>query len=268
MQARYRIAPGRENHAIGGLSMGGYGAELLGAQLPGYFGTVLSFSGLHDIESVPAQTLIPLFSGFSYPNVWGRFGGPYARAHNPYRLVATNLRSTRLYASVGNGFSGGDVPFRFESVTFGAFTEFSALIDARAFVRRARAVGADITYRQHTAGVHYWWYWQRELQASIAWGLFGKPAAGPAPIADPARHFTYATMAPHGNAWGLGFAFSKLPNDQMILRRDGQRLSATGRGTVTITPGAAEGDASGAGTRADCAFTAELPFERELPAGC
>src|SRR5699024_7811774 len=38
IEARYRVAPDRRDHAIGGLSMGGYGAMVLAAQLPGYFG--------------------------------------------------------------------------------------------------------------------------------------------------------------------------------------------------------------------------------------
>ncbi len=46
IERRYRVAPGRANHTVGGLSMGAYGAALLGAQLPTYFGTVLGFSGL------------------------------------------------------------------------------------------------------------------------------------------------------------------------------------------------------------------------------
>ena len=99
-------------------------------------------------------------------------------------------------------------------------------------------------------------------------GLFGPSAAPQA--ATVRTHFSYRTMAPHGNAWGLGFRFAALPTDQLVLTRDGQHLSGSGggKGTLTITPGAADADASGNGTRADCSFTAALPFERDLPAGC
>ena len=114
--------------------------------------------------------------------------------------------------------------------------------------------------------MHYWWAWRRELQSSIAWGLFGPSTAPQA--ATVRTHFTFRTMAPSGNAWGLGFRFAALPTDQLVLTRDGQRLSASGKGTITITPGAADADASGNGTRADCSFTAALPFERDLPSGC
>ena len=50
--------------------------------------------------------------------------------------------------------------------------------------------------------------------------------------------------------------------------RNGQTLSATGKGTVTINPGAADDDASGNGTKPECSFTATLPFTHTLPAGC
>lgn len=264
IEQRYRILPGREHHAIGGLSMGGYGATLLGAQLPSYFGTVVSYSGLFNIEDPQAETSVPFFSRFSYTRQWGRSRGPYVRAHNPIRLI-DNLAGSRLYVSVGNGIAAQDVPFDLPSQLLGGPTEALGRLDAERFVQAARARGVDVTYRPHTAGVHFWPYWRRELQASIRWGVFGEPADGSAAAR---TAFTYRTMAPHGNAWGLGFRFAQLPTDVLTLTRDGQRLTATGRGTVTITPGAADHDATGAGARTDCAFTAELPFERELPAGC
>lgn len=264
IEQRYRILPGREHHAIGGLSMGGYGATLLGAQLPSYFGTVVSYSGLFNIEDPQAETSVPFFSRFSYTRQWGRFRGPYVRAHNPIRLL-DNLAGSRLYVSMGNGIAAQDLPFDLLAQLLGGPTEALGRLDAERFVKAARGRGVDVTYRPHTAGVHSWPYWRRELQASIRWGVFGEPAGG---SAAQRTAFTYRTMAPHGNAWGLGFRFAELPNDVMTLTRDGQRVAATGRGTVTITPGAADHDATGAGTRTDCAFTAELPFERELPAGC
>ncbi len=264
MESRYRILPGREHHAIGGLSMGGYGAALLGAQLPSYFGTVLAFSGLFNIEDPQAETSVPFFSKFSYTRQWGPFRGPYVRAHNPLRLL-DNLQASRLYVSSGNGLAASDVPFDLLAQALGGPTEALGRLDAERFVKAARDRDIAVTYRPHSAGVHAWIYWRRELQAAIRWGVFGEPAAG---SAAQRTSFTYRSMAPHGNAWGLGFRFAQLPSDVLTLTRSGQRLTATGRGTLTITPGAADHDATGNGTRADCAFTAELPFERELPAGC
>ncbi|MEH3054427.1 MAG: alpha/beta hydrolase-fold protein [Patulibacter minatonensis] len=264
MERRYRIAAGRRNHTIAGLSMGGYGAALLGAELPGYFGSIISFSGLWDIEYNAVETFVPAFSGFSYSLQWGRKRGQYARAHNPTRLLE-NYRGTRLYASTGNGRWPLDAGFDPIRAIVGGVTEYFGWFDTQWFGQRARRAGLDITVAEHSAGTHTWIFWRRELQSVIArYGLFGEGAG-----AERQRtSFTYSTMARHGNAWGIGFQFSALPTAVMTLTRDGQLLRASGTGTVTINPGAADADASGNGTRPDCSFTATLPFERELPAGC
>lgn len=52
MEDHLRIAPGRANHAIGGLSMGGFGGLNALASLPSYFGHALSFSGLLDDQDL------------------------------------------------------------------------------------------------------------------------------------------------------------------------------------------------------------------------
>jgi S-formylglutathione hydrolase FrmB len=46
VEKRLKIAPGRANHAVAGLSMGGEGAMYYASQRPGYFGAVASFSGV------------------------------------------------------------------------------------------------------------------------------------------------------------------------------------------------------------------------------
>src|SRR3546814_20151946 len=48
---RYNIRPGRRSHAIGGISLGGQGALRYAALLPGYFGSVASFSA--DMPDTP-----------------------------------------------------------------------------------------------------------------------------------------------------------------------------------------------------------------------
>jgi hypothetical protein len=82
------------------------------------------------------------------------------------------------------------------------------------------------------------------------------------------RRWRYKTMEPAGNMWGLGYRFTEPPQIIADFNRNGQTLTGTGRGTVTINPGAAESDATGAGTRPDCSFTATFPFTRVLPDGC
>ena len=263
IESRYRIAPGRSNHAIGGVSMGGFGGVLLAGQLPSYFGTALSMSGLLDLQAPDVVSVLPLDIGSPYAKIWGQPNGPYARVHNPLRMI-DNVVGSRVYVSTGNGTPLGDVPFSITGWTSGSLAEFSVWKQSLKWSARARLAGVQVQYSGH-AGIHDWPYWRRELPRALRWGVFG-----PTPAADAASHrrWTYRTMAPRGNAWGIGYTFASRPYVIETFTRDGQTLSGTGAGTVTISPGAADADASGAGSRPDCAFTATLPFTRTLPAGC
>jgi S-formylglutathione hydrolase FrmB len=263
IESTFRITPGRQNHSIGGLSMGGYGAVLLAAQLPSYFGTVVSMSGLLDLESDGAQYLVPNFSAFSYKRTWGPFHGPYAQAHNPMKLL-DNLKQTRLYVSVGNGNPDPYVANTVSSVILGGPSEAAAYVDARNFTFAARTNGNAVTYQRHQ-GLHSWPYWRHEIARVLRWGPFGVPAGDESSTP---TSWTYRTMARHGNAWGLGFKFATPPTALLTLTRSGQTLTATGTGTITVAPGAGPADATGNGSAAQCAFTAEVPFTRELPSGC
>ena len=91
VERRLRVLPGRRNHAIAGLSMGGLGATFIGSQLPGYFGAAASFSGLLQHQRPQVEPALEAF-GARYQDVFGPQSGFYATGHNPTRLAA-NLRS-------------------------------------------------------------------------------------------------------------------------------------------------------------------------------
>jgi diacylglycerol O-acyltransferase/trehalose O-mycolyltransferase len=263
IESRYRVAAGRANHAIGGISMGGYGGMTLSAALPSYFGNAISMSGLLDLQAWSTVNVVPLDIGSPYTRIWGPSTGPYATVHNPVNL-APQLKDSRLYIYSGNGTTSAKYPFNFSAYTSGSIAEQEVRNQSMRLATRVRAAGGTVTYSTHT-GVHDWPYWRAELSNLVAWGPFGASA-----ITETAQatHWSYATMAGHGNAWGLGFAFDRLPTSIVTFARDGQQVTGTGVGTVTIAPGAADADASGHGTKASCAFTTTLPFTRTLPAGC
>lgn len=263
IEAKYRILPGRQHHAIGGLSMGGYGAMVLAAQLPTYFGSAVSLSGLLDLQTWGAEYLVPYFSRMSFTRTWGRPGGPYQRVSSPKALL-DNLGRTRLYLTTGNGVVDPTQILDLTRIIAGGAAELGSWADAVAFERSARARNIPVELRFRN-GVHTWLAWRRDVPHVLAWDVFAAP---PATDSSAARPLTYLTMAGHGNAWGLGFRFDALPRTAVQFRRAGQVVSATGTGRVTITPGAADADASGNGSRPDCAFTASLPFTHTLPDGC
>lgn len=263
IESKYRILPGRQNHAIGGLSMGGYGGTLFVGQLPSYFGSAFSLSGLLDLQSPEVVTVLPIDIGSPYTRIWGRDRGPYATTHNPTKMVGNNVGS-RVYVSAGDGKPSTKYEFNFSAWTSGSVAELSVRTQSLRYAARSREAGVDITYAGRT-GAHDWPYWRADIPRLLKWGLFNAP-----PVTDPAANtsWTYRTMAPHGNAWSLGYKFATAPTDVVTLQRAGQVVKGAGKGTVTITPGAADADATGNGTKTECAFTVALPFEHTLPAGC
>lgn len=264
IEARYRVRDGRQWHTIGGISMGGYGALLLAGQLPGYFGSAVSLSGLVDSQSPEAYFVLPTdMRAGSYENVWGPVKGPYAAVTNPIKTVE-NIAHTRLYIHTGRGEVDTKFPFSIKPWTEGWAIEKFAYAENQRFDARLRALGVPHTYVVRI-GVHDWPYWRREVPRAIDWGLFAAP---PYASGTSATSWTYTTMAPHGNAWGLGFSFRAAPTSLVTISRAADVLTMTGSGTVTINPGAADWDASGAGTKPECSFTVTLPATRSLPADC
>jgi S-formylglutathione hydrolase FrmB len=230
VEHRTNVCAGRSQHAIAGYSMGGYGAALLGAERPDYFGSIASFSGV----------LTPMSASFSsttssFSDVWGPVGGFYAAGHDPLNLLA-NLRSTRVLLSAGDGNAIGT-----ETVTATTRVEeqlFSAMTSQ--YATAARQAGLAVTLIKHR-GAHTWITWQQDLQRLVAWNPFKKVAT------DPAR-WSYTTIASQGRAWNYTFAFKKPPKQLLKLERSGATLRAYGAGTLTVDDGAGH------------KVTAKLPF--------
>jgi S-formylglutathione hydrolase FrmB len=243
VERRFRVLPGRRHHAIAGLSMGGFGATFIGSQLPGYFGSASSFSGLLQHQRPQVEPALEAF-GARYQDVFGPQGAFYATGHNSTRL-AGNLRATRLYVTVGNGTPEPGVPGEPAAITVGGIAEAELHAQAEEFVAAARAAGAKTTYIP-LAGVHDWPYWRRHLREAIAWDLFE-------PVPEAPSSWTYRTVAKTGDAWGLRYRFAAPPAGLVDFSRHGGRLRAAGGGTVTLE------------NAAGCSFTASLPFDRPLP---
>ena len=243
VERRFRVLAGRRNHAIAGLSMGGFGATFLGSQLPGYFGSVASFSGLLQHQRPQVEPALEAF-GAKYSEVFGPQAGFYATGHNATRLAA-NLRSTRLYVTVGSGSPEPGVASEPAAIIVGGAAEAELRAQADEFVAAARAAGADTTYVP-LAGVHDWPYWRRHLRDAMGWGLFRPGPEAP-------RSWSYATVAPTGEMWGLRYRFRSPPAALATFERAGTRLRGRGAGTVT------------AEYAAGCELTASLPFDRALP---
>lgn len=265
MEEKLRILPGRANHAIGGLSMGGFGGLNATAALPSYFGHALSFSGLLDNQDVTFSQILGVaqIGNPGYSSVFGWLVAPYAASLNQ-RNKARDFRLSRLTVSYGT--PAVSTLWSFDIRARGEATlEVGAQLQARQFVAAIGRNGAIVETRNINNGSHNWRLWRQLLADAVRRGLFRAP---PVTETSQARVWEYDTMQMHGNAWGIGFQMQTKPTDNVELLRRGNLLIGRGSGTIRIAGGAADDDASGDGTRPDCTYTLQLPFAQVLPSGC
>ncbi|HEX8207113.1 MAG TPA: alpha/beta hydrolase family protein [Solirubrobacteraceae bacterium] len=249
VESRFRVLPGRRWHAVAGLSMGGMGATFLASQLPGYFGSAATFSGFvaHQRPEIPAG--LRAYGGVEYERIFGPVDGFYATGHNPARLT-DNLRSTRLFVTVGDGTPARGVESSPPAVAGGGVAEAELRAQNDELVAEARKSGVEVEYRPKQ-GVHDWPYWRAALRDAIAWDLF-------APVPEEPPAWTFRTVAQTGDAWGLRFAFDEPPAGVVTLAREGGRLRAS-------STAASPADRVTLRSARGCGFTTTLPFDRPLP---
>lgn len=267
MERQLRILPGRGNHAIGGLSMGGFGAVHAVSAFPSYFGHAMSFSGLLDTQDLAMFGILGLaqFGDGGYNAIFGGPFGAYASTLNPIK-TARDFRGSRLsiYYGTPNPWVLLSLDIRARGL---ATLEIGAQGQAFQFLRALDQAGApDVFSVNRQRSSHDWPWWRIYLQDAVARGMFREP---PIAGAADAKRWEYDTTAQHGNAWGIGYRFSSRPADRVSLIRRGQRLTVIGgSGSVELSGGAADWDASGNGTRTDCRFTVTPPAMVTLPDGC
>ena len=107
----FRIQKGKKHTAIGGLSMGGYGATILAIKHPDLFGTVINLSGAVRTDE-QFETLTPVKYQTNYSKIYGDslFGEARITQHwknnCPYYLIdsmsADSLRTINWYIDCGN----------------------------------------------------------------------------------------------------------------------------------------------------------------------
>ena len=86
--------PGRRNHAIAGLSMGGFGTAYLAGQRPDYFGSASVVLRLRPAPAPGGRGRLRAVGGVEYTDIFGPMDGAYATGHNPTR-IPRNLAATR-----------------------------------------------------------------------------------------------------------------------------------------------------------------------------
>lgn len=139
----FRTRASREGRAIGGLSMGGYGALKLGLKHPHLFCSVNSHSGApgfarRNFDSPDAREWVRIFG--SNPK-----GGP-----EDVFALAESVDRTQMPA-----------------LRIDCGTEDFLLDDNRAFHAHLEAIGLSHEYEEHP-GAHDWAYWDTHVQTALA----------------------------------------------------------------------------------------------------
>ncbi len=196
VDAHYPTLAKREGRALAGLSMGGYGTMHYAARHPDLFVSASAFSPAVDLFE-PRLRLVNLTrdladSGSAYDG-----DETYIRGHNPVDLAA-NLRGLDLAVRTGNGRPGGP------DGTFYDPVEETVHIQATTFHNRLRALGIPHLWEDYGAGGHTWYFWQRDLRATmpLLMATFARPPKPPSP-------FFYKTIDPEYDVWGWHVELSR-----------------------------------------------------------
>jgi S-formylglutathione hydrolase FrmB len=160
--------------------MGGFGTMSYAGRHPGFFRAAASFSGILNTLHPTVEPLFPglyatwVLQAFLAPlgyDPLSLFGDPVAQrdvwaAHNPADLVV-NMRGTKLFVSCGNGQIGPLDPPGTDPSAILVELEAGLYLQNLEFIKRATAIGLDLTVDLYGAGTHTWPYWARELERAF-----------------------------------------------------------------------------------------------------
>jgi len=134
----YRTVPDAAHRAIGGLSMGGFGAMNIALHHPDVFGTVISLGGYYQAEGA----------------IWGP-DPAYRQQNSPATVLPQELRARKLHIYLGA--ASQDQPY---------------YNDAKQFLQEL--VSLHIAYHfDLQQGSHSWGVWQVQMYRALLWIKWG-----------------------------------------------------------------------------------------------
>ena len=220
IDAHYRTVAARRGRAIGGVSMGGFGAVSYAARHPDLFAAVVSFSGLVNSNTLSDQSTIP-------DKVFGPRGTQEVRwrGHNPWDLAA-NLRGMDVTLYTRNGLPGKD---------WLGINPTEIIVHRQSVELHEQLLAANVPHHwdDHGAGAHKWPTWQEDLSEALL-GLvtvFADPPPTPTSVSFKAIEPDYQVYGWHVALDRPALEFSTLSD------ADAHGFPLSGSGTATvITP--------------------------------
>ena len=138
VDAKYRTIPDAAHRAIGGLSMGGFGAANIGVHHPDVFGFVISLGGYYYAEG----------------GIWGN-NAAYMQQNSPADVLPNNKPAWKLRFFLGAGTQ--DEPY---------------YTDTKQFAQELDQL--HITYQLDVEnGYHSWTIWQTQMYKALLWLHWG-----------------------------------------------------------------------------------------------
>lgn len=138
VDSRYRTIPDAAHRAIGGLSMGAFGATNIAVHHPDIFGYVISLGGYYHAEG----------------SIWGN-NAAYMRLNSPADVLPTDKQAWKLQYFLGAGKK--DQPY------YTYTQEFAQELD-----------GLHIPYHLDVQpGYHSWTIWQTQMYNALTWLRWG-----------------------------------------------------------------------------------------------
>ncbi|HEU5226703.1 MAG TPA: alpha/beta hydrolase-fold protein [Ktedonobacteraceae bacterium] len=131
---KYRTIPTSGYRAIGGFSMGGFGAMNIAVRHPDIFGSVISLAGYYLAEG----------------SVWGQ-NIAYMQANSPALVLPTNSKAWKLRIFLGAATK--DQPY---------------YTDTQQFILELKALHIDYTFDLEN-GYHTWSVWEIQLYHGLLW---------------------------------------------------------------------------------------------------
>ena len=243
VERRFRVRPGGAITRSPGSRWAASAPTFLGSQLPGYFGSASSFSGLLQHQRPQVEPALEAF-GARYQDVFGPQGAFYATGHNSTRLAEQPAR----HPAVRDGRQR-------EPRARGAVRPGHGDRRRRGGGRAARA-GRGVRGRR---AVRRRGHDLRPARRGARLALLAPPPARGDRVgtvqagARGAARVVLRHVAQKGEMWGLRYAFRAPPSGLVEFERAGARLRGRGAGTVAVE------------YAAGCSVTAALPFDRALP---
>jgi enterochelin esterase-like enzyme len=131
---RYRTLPTPDYRAIGGFSMGGFGAMNIAVHHPDIFGSVISLAGYYIAEG----------------SIWGQ-NRAYMQANSPALVLPGNPKAWKLRIFLGAATK--DQPY---------------YIDTQQFILELKALHMDYSFDLED-GYHTWDVWETQLYHGLLW---------------------------------------------------------------------------------------------------